>query len=273
MARVRLTADAAGGQVTARGTVDGAQQRNEIAVTLRGADLAALQPWLPIVGHVRGAADADVTASVELAPFTLSLRGSLGIANLAFLDGTRPLLTVARVDAAGVDLQWPASLAIDRLRVNTPWAQVERNLQGELSLRALFGRRPDRPAPATTGPVAAGPVPGLELSVREALFDNGGLNIVDDAVEPAARFELRGSRLEVRNLTWPARGSAVVQLSTPMPGSGTLKARGTLSIEPTRLQLEAELDQVDLAPGRPYLPFEARLNGKVTGRARPHRHQ
>jgi len=268
VARIRLTAEVAGGQVTARGTVDGGQQRNEIAVTLRGADLAALQPWLPIVGRVRGAADADVTASVALAPFELSLRGSLGVANLAFLDGTRPLLTVARVDAAGLDLQWPASLAIDRLRVNTPWAQVERNLQGELSLRALFGRRPDRPAPPTTGPVAAGPVPGLELSVREALFDNGGLNVVDDAVEPAARFELRGSRLEVRNLTWPARGAAAVQLSTPMPGSGTLKARGTLSIEPTRLQLEAELDQVDLGPGRPYLPFDARLNGKVSGRAR-----
>ena len=268
VARIRLTADAAGGQVTAHGTLDGAQQRNEITVTLRGADLAALQPWLPIVGRLRGAADADVTASVELAPFTLSLRGSLGVANLAFLDGTRPLLTVARVDAAGIDLQWPASLAIDRLRVNTPWAQVERNPQGELSLRALFARRADSPAPVVSGPVAAGPVPGLELSVREALFDNGGLNIVDDAVEPAARFELRGSRLELRNLTWPARGPAVVQLSTPMPGSGTLQARGTLSIEPTRLQLEAELDQVDLGPGRPYLPFDARLNGKVSGRAK-----
>jgi len=268
VARVRLTADVAGGQVTARGTVDGAQQRGEIVITLRGADLTALQPWLPIVGRVNGAADADVTASVGLAPFTLALRGSLGVANLAFLDGTRPLLTVARVDAAGVDLQWPASLAIDRLRVNTPWALVERNLQGELSLRALFGRRPDRPAPPTTEPVAAGPVPGLELSVHEALFDNGGLNIVDDAVEPAARFELRGSRLELRNLTWPARGPAAVQLSAPMPGSGTLKARGTLSIEPTRLQLEAELDQVDLGPGRPYLPFDARLNGKVSGRAK-----
>jgi uncharacterized protein involved in outer membrane biogenesis len=268
MARVRLTGDVAGGQLTARGTVDGAQQRNEIDVTLRGADLAALQPWLPIVGRVRGAADADVKASVELSPFTLSARGSLGVANLAFLDGTRPLLTVARVDAAGIDLRWPASLAIDRLRVNTPWALVERNPMGELSLRALFARRPDSPATVVSGPVAAGPVPGLELSVREALFDNGGVNIVDDAVEPAARFELRGSRLEVRNLSWPARGAAAVQMSTPMPGSGTLKARGTLSIEPTRLQLDAELDQVDLAPGRPYLPFEARLNGKVSGRAK-----
>jgi uncharacterized protein involved in outer membrane biogenesis len=264
--RLRLTADVAGGRLTARGTVDAARQQGEIAVTVRGADLGALQPWLPIVGRVQGAAEADVTATVGLAPFTLALRGTMGVANLALLDGTRPLLTVARVDAAGVDAQWPASLAIDRLHVSTPWALVDRNAQGELSLRAIFRRRADRPAPALAEPVAAGPVPGLELTVRQLLFDNGGLNIVDDAVEPAARFELRGSRLELRNLTWPARGAAAVQLSMPMPGNGTLAARGTFSIEPTRLQLDAALDQVDLAPGRPYLPFDARLNGRVTSR-------
>src|SRR6185369_5192951 len=103
-------------------------------------------------------------------------------------------------------------------------------------------RRPDRPAapPPTTGPEAAGLVAGMELSVRDVLFENGGTNIVDDAVEPAARFEIRGSRLALRNLTWPAQGPSQVQLSTPMPGGGALKASGTFSVEPTQLQLEAE---------------------------------
>ncbi|HEX6211834.1 MAG TPA: DUF748 domain-containing protein, partial [Methylomirabilota bacterium] len=182
-----------------------------------------------------------------------------------------PLLTLGRVDATGVDLQWPTRLAIDRLRVNRPWAQIDRTPEGELSLRALFRRRPDRrPAPADpgAGPEAPGLVAGMELSVREAVFENGGTNIVDDAVEPAARFEIRGSRLAVQSLTWPARGPAQVQLSTPMPGRGTLKAQGTLSIEPTRLQLHAELDGIDLAPGRPYLPIDARVSGRLTGRAR-----
>jgi hypothetical protein len=54
-----------------------------------------------------------------------------------------------------------------------------------------------------------------------------------------------------------------------MPGrGGTLKAHGTLSVEPTRLQLDVDLDQVDLAPARPYLPFDARLSGRLSGRAR-----
>ena len=267
---VRLTAAIAGGQVTARGTVDGGTRSAELAVTLRGADLAALQPWLPIVGRVHGAADADVTAVVSLEPFWLALHGSVAASRVAFLDATRPLLTVGRVDATGVDLQWPARLTIDRLRVNTPWAQIDRTPEGELSLRALFRRRPDRPAPPppVAGPEAAGLVAGMELSVGDALFENGGTNIVDDAVEPAARFEIRGSRLALRNLTWPAQGPAQVQLSTPLPGSGTLKAHGSFSIEPTELRLEAELDQVDMAPGRPYLPIDARVSGRLTGRVK-----
>ena len=70
-APVDLTATVAGGRLTARGTVDGAQRRGEIALTLRGADLATLQSWLPINGRVAGAADADLTAIVGLEPFSL----------------------------------------------------------------------------------------------------------------------------------------------------------------------------------------------------------
>ena len=109
--------------------------------------------------------------------------------------------------------------------VTEPWARVERDPQGVLSLRSLFARRPDRPAAAADRPSGPGPIPGLQVSVRELSFDNGGSSIVDTTVEPAGRFEVRGTSLTVRNLTWPAAGSAaaVSTLSTPMPTGGTLK--------------------------------------------------
>ena len=271
-ARVRLSAAVAGGAVTARGTVDAGQRRADLAIRVQQADLTVLQPWLPIGGRLRGAGDADVAVAGTLEPLELTVRGSLGASNLAFLDKDAPLLTVGRVDATGVDVQWPTRLAIDRLRVNEPWAKIERDPTGQLSLRALFARRADLPAAAAPTPEQAatpGPLPGLQVSVRDALFENGGASIVDDAVEPAARLEVRGSRLALRELSWPARGPAVVQIDTPMPGrGGTLKARGTFSIEPTRLALEVDLDQVDLAPGRPYLPIDARLSGRLSGRAK-----
>jgi Domain of Unknown Function (DUF748) len=266
--RIQLAAGVAGGDVSVRGTVDGARKRGELAVKARAVDVATAQPWLPIVGRMSGAADADVTGTIALEPFELAVRGSVGVANLAFRDTARPLLTVGRVDATGIDLTWPTRLAIDRLRVDTPWAEVARTTRGELSLRALFVRRPDRPAAPAPAAGPAGPVPGMQVSLREAQFENGGATIIDDAVEPAARFEIRGSRLNLRDLTWPARGRSQVDLSTPMPGGGTLSAAGTFSVEPTRLALDATLDQVDLAPGRPYLPFDARVAGKLSGRAR-----
>ena len=267
---VELSAAVAGGEVTVRGTVDGAQRRMEAALRVRSADLATLQPWLPIVGQLRGSADADVTTTVAFEPFAVTLRGTLGAAKLAFLDRDRPLITVERVEVAGVDAQWPTKLAIDRLRVTEPWARIERDPQGTLSLRALFARRPDRPISSgeASSSSAPGPIPGLQLSVREATFANGGSSIVDTSVEPAARFEVRGTNLTLRNLTWPGSSPAAVDLSTPMPSGGTLKARGTLSIQPTRVALEAELDQVDLGPARPYVPFEARVRGKVSGRVK-----
>lgn len=269
---VQLSAALAGGTVTARGTVDLAARKSELAITLRGADLTTLQPWLPIVGRVGGAADADVTVVAALDPFALSVRGAVSAADVAFLEGDTPLIRVGRVDVAGLDLRWPTLLAVDRLRVEAPWARIERDPQGVLSLRTLFARRPGLPAPAPVAPAVAavaGPVPGLQVTVRDALFDNGGLSIVDDAVEPAAHFEVKGSRLALRDLSWPARGAAAVDLVTPTPGrEGTLKARGTFSIEPTRLALEVEFDRVDLAPGRPYLPIDARLSGRLSGRAK-----
>src|SRR4030095_6963712 len=195
---VELSAAVAGGDVTVRGTVDGAQRRMEAALRVRSADLATLQPWLPIVGPLRGSADADVTTTVAFEPFAVTLRGTLGAAKLAFLDRDRPLITVERVEVAGIDGQWPTKLAIDRLRVTEPWARIERDPQGTLSLRALFARRPDRPVPPGEASLAPGPIPGLQVSVREASFDNGGSSIVDTSVEPAARLEMRGPKLHTR---------------------------------------------------------------------------
>ena len=58
------------------------------------------------------------------------------------------------------------SLLVERRWLLGFGIQVERNLQGELSLRALFGRRRDRPAPVLSEPVAAGPVVNINTRVR-----------------------------------------------------------------------------------------------------------
>ena len=126
---------------------------------VRSADLATLQPWLPIVGQLRGSADADVTTTVALEPFAVTLRGTLGAAKLAFLDRDRPLITVERVEVAGVDAA-VADEARDRPAPRDRALGPDRaGSAGQLSLRALFARRPDRPMPPGDASVVLGPWP------------------------------------------------------------------------------------------------------------------
>src|SRR5260370_23747170 len=98
---------------------------------------------------------------------------------------------------------------------------VDRDERGQLSLRAAVAAKPRaRPAAGAAQESASPPAESAlssEVVVRQALFEEGGTNVVDDSVEPAARFQIRGSRLAVRNFTWPPKISPQVLLATPTP--------------------------------------------------------
>src|SRR3989442_373208 len=106
-----------------------------------------------------------------------------------------------------------------------------------------------------------------EVAVRHALFEDGGTNIVDDSVEPAARFQGRGPRPEMRNFTLPGKMPAEVALATPVPRGAGLEGGGTSQVDPSRMDVSVRLRGVALAPAQPYLPVGARVTGNVDGEA------
>jgi hypothetical protein len=258
-----------GGLVSASGTADVANRRLEAKVTLKNADVGQAQPYLPFRGRVSGRADAELEVRGQLDPLRLRVRGDATLTEVAVADLDRPLLAVERIGATGLDLRWPLRIAIDQLNVRRPWAKIERNERGELSLRAAFVARP-RPdaadAPAGTRPGASAAPP--EIVLGRVLIEEGATSVIDDSVEPAARFEIRGTRVEARNVTYPVARPADVAISTPMPGGGRLDGRGTFQIEPGRLDVQATLAGVALAPAQPYLPVDARVSGTLDGDAR-----
>src|SRR2546427_11153261 len=85
------------------------------------------------------------------------------------------------------------------------------------------------------------------------------------SVEPAARFQIRGTRLELRDFTWPVRVPAEVALATPMPRGGRLEGRGTFQVDPSRMDVAVTLIDVALAPAQPDLPVRARVSGSLDG--------
>jgi hypothetical protein len=254
------------GELSLTARLDLAARTGTGRLTLRDAELAVLDPWLPVIARVAGRASASLELTGSLEPLALAARGAAAVDEVRVSAGAEPEMTIERVGATGMDFQWPARLVIDRLQVQQPWARVARDERGQLTLRALFAPRrrpPETPVPPGGGAAA----PGWQISVREARFENGATTIVDDIVEPAARFEVAGTRLVVRGFAWPGRRPARVRLDTPLPGSGRLETRGRLFFEPARLELRARLVGVDLAPAQPYLPFRARVAGTADGTA------
>ena len=82
---------------------------------------------------------------LALDPLAVTARGTASLVDLAVADGDRPILTVGRLETAGLDYTSPARVAVDRLRVEKSWARIERTADGAFTLRTLFGRRPVAP--------------------------------------------------------------------------------------------------------------------------------
>ena len=255
-----------GGTVTVAGTGELDQRVVRVSVNAKNVDVAQAQPYLPFRGRVQGRIEAQLDVRGRLDPPRMRVRGTVGASDLVLVDGDRQLLTVARIDASGVDYRAPAKLAVDDVRVLRPWALIDRDGRGQLSLRAALEARP-RPTPASSAPSARDPALTPEVAVRHAVMEDGGTNIVDDSVEPAARLQVRGTRLEVRNFTWPVKQPAEALVATPMPRGGRLEGRGTFQVDPSRMDVRVTLAGVALSPAQPYLPVGARLSGNVDGEA------
>jgi hypothetical protein len=264
-AHVRLDAALpAGGTVAIDGSVLGEPRSVDLRLAVADADLGFLQPYGPFRAAVRAKADARLAVSGPLAPTPrLHARGAATLRSLALADGQRPVLTVERLEAMGIDATWPERVTLDTVRVRRSWALIERDGQGRFLLRDLLARPPG-PAPPAETPAPPG-APALEFRLGEGIFEEGAATIVDGITTPPARFEVTGTRLAVQDFTWPARGPLTLQLSSPMPGGGRLDVGGTMTLDPVRLEARATLDGVELGPAQPYLPIEGRVSGRVTG--------
>lgn len=268
---VRFEAPTPGsGRVTAQGALDLAARSLELQVTPRDLDLGPTQPYLPVRGRVTGKASADLAVKATLEPFTLTARGTAAIADMALADAATPLMTAARLESTGIEFAWPATLTIDRVQLQKPWAQIQRAADGSFPLRTLL-EPPDRPAgaparvetrpPADPAPPAA--APPLDLRVRRASIEDGAFALVDSTVRPTGRAEIRDARLVIRNFTWPAREPSDVRLRANTGTGGSVDARGQVRLDTQTIDLQLAIKQLDLAVAQTFLPSRGTLAGKL----------
>jgi uncharacterized protein involved in outer membrane biogenesis len=263
---VQLEAPTPGaGRITARGTLDLITQSLQMQITPAGVDLGPAQPYLPVRGRLTGQASGDLALQATLSPWSLTARGTAAIADMALGEAGKPLMTAARLQATGIDYAWPATVTVDRLDLQKPWAQIEQAADGSFPLRALLEppapppgapARPDAPAPS------GGAAP-LDLRVRRAGVDGGVFEIIDSTVRPTARAQIHDARLTIRNFTWPAREPSRLRLRATTGTGGTVDARGDLRLDTRAIDLQLAIKQLDVAIAQAFVPGRASLAGKL----------
>jgi hypothetical protein len=257
------------GALKVEGGVSAEPAGADVRLEVRDAELAWLQPYLGFRARVGGRLDATLAVAGVLAPaLRLRISGDAGLSGLGISDGQRSVLTTDSLRVTGIEVLWPERITLGRVQARGSWALIERDAQGRFLLRTLLERQGAgmaRPAPSAPSPPAASAGAPLEFRLREGVFEGQAATVVDGITTPPVRLEVAGARLAVRDLTWPSRTQATVELTSPMPAGGRLDVSGTVELEPLRLEARAVLDAVAIAPAQPYLPIEGRVGGKVSG--------
>jgi Domain of Unknown Function (DUF748) len=235
----------------------------ELALQARAVDLAPLAVYVTAADGLGGRVRGKVTVNLAYGERLIArVRGDVGGGRFALADGGRTLLSLRRIDATELDVQWPGRVSIRHLRLRQPYALIERDRQLRFPLLSRFAPPPsDAPAPGTVD--GATSMRDLSFAVDELIIENGQATVVDDTGAAPVRFEVPRLDLTARTVTWPATGPAHVHLEASLPAGGTLKVEGNVSAEPMGVDVTLATQDADLGWLHPYLGFRAQIKGRL----------
>src|SRR4029453_1742072 len=181
-------------------------------------------------------------------------------------------VTVKGLDLALARLYLPpdAPVVLDRGRVSSTLDvtydardEVRANLTGELKDLVLV--KPGQREPVTRIPKLKAHLTDIthqtdQLRVGE-LELNGSADVRDPRARTGARYQVSAIRASIADLTWPITTPGRLDVSTAIPGGGTLEVSGLLRPPPAASQLRLRLRDLDVAAWNRYLPVTARLSG------------
>jgi hypothetical protein len=182
-------------------------------------------------------------------------------------DAIRRTLTVASVGIDGLAFQARRDRkgVIDVLDMLTPTAPAART-----SDRATPAASPSPPpVERQLLPVLRGLARGFEHIVVERItLAPSTATFVDAFVQPTTKLALTRLRATVTDLTWPPKGPAKLDLSTRLPGGGTLAIKGPVLPQPFDADLAFRLRDAPVTPYQAYIPVPAQLSGRFNGDSR-----
>jgi len=167
---------------------------------LDGVALEPAQSYLPIDGRVAGKVTGDLTVKIALEPTAIQIAGHARLQAFRLSDGDRAVVTVGRVDTAGIDIDWPKRITLARVQLRRPRLLVERDPNGQILLRRLL--TPDWGPPdgrvaagrLTADPIRAAAIAGAfgppTIEIATLSLERASARFVDHTTTPAYAEEL-----------------------------------------------------------------------------------
>jgi len=274
------------GRITAKG--QGTYQPLDVDITsaMRDGALSPYQPYLPIKARLdaRFSAESRSRIASKDGRIVITSKGKSAIDRLVIRDpdaaaDAQPPVKIEKIDIAGLDFAWPGFAKVDTLTITKPEFQLERNQQGVINLRDLFGPPGASPSPpaaqaapapaAAAAPAAGAPAaPVVAVSLESVALRGANLVFADQAVTPATTLAATDVTATLRHVTWPNTRPLTFDVAFGLPTSGRITASGTASLQPLALDITSSMRDGALSPYQPYLPIRARLDARFSAESR-----
>ena len=256
------TAIPGGGTLSVSGLLRPPPAASQLRLRLRDLDVAAWNRFLPITARLSGRGEADLRIDEPLAAgVPTRVNGSVAVDRVGVRDNQQELIGAQRVEATGLEVQWPTRLGVKRLVVSGPRAIVERDKDGKFPMASLF----ERPAAESSAPPTEAARPATDaprIDVGEIAVRNGVLSWRDETVAPRATLDVSQIDVTIAGGGWPLR-PVDVKLAVRPPGGGQLRAEGRVTVEPLGANLRVQARDAELAHYQPYVPTPAQFSGRA----------
>ena len=260
-AKIELTSPMpAGGRLDVSGTLQLEPMRLVARAVLDGVALEPAQSYLPIDGRVAGKVSGDLTVKIALEPTAIQIAGQAHLQAFRLSDGDRAVVTVGRVDTAGIDIDWPKRITLARVQFRRPRLLVERDSNGQILLYGLvtphWGTLPtaaSRPAVSPSTRSAQPPSARPTIEIATFSLERASARFVDHTTTPAYAEELEDVNVTFAPLTTaPDRRTRFT--ATGVIGGGTLKLQGEGAEGDQRtLDIKLDLQNFIVPRANPYL--------------------
>jgi uncharacterized protein DUF748 len=256
------TAIPGGGMLEISGALRPPPAPSRLRLRLSNVDVAAWNRFVPITARLRGRGEADLRIDEPLAAgVPARVNGSIAVNRLGVRDAQQELLGAQRVEATGLEVQWPSRLGVKRLVVSGPRAIVERDKAGGFPLTALWERPSAAPTSSAAGD-ASDPTKLPRVDIEEIAVRNGVLSWRDETITPRAALDISQVDLTVTGGGWPLRPVGV-RLAVRPPGGGQVQVAGRVEVDPFNADLRVHTRDAELAHYQPYLPTKAHFSGRA----------